>query len=343
MIEFPGLRNHWYIACRAGQLRRKPRKLSLFGQKIVLFRGADGKPSALRDLCPHRNAPLSSGRVVAGRLVCPYHGWQFDGEGICQLVPGLCGEQRHRTRNALIHPVIEQQGFVWVYGTPDEKPANRPYHIPYLAVPGYRSLVMDFDITAQLPDALENFLDATHTHFVHGGLVRREGQRKRVSVCVRSYHDRVEAQYIEKESQESGLISRLFGGGIDGSTDRFLLPSIAQLEHRAKGQVKFLMTMIVTPETSTGLRVHVVGSGRSGLFRYLQARVIGKPLLSHVMAQDRDILRLQWANRREHPFARYCYTKADLMMPHIMRLLKRKTLHTDEGKARTERKVELLI
>lgn len=343
MLEFPALRNHWFVACRADQLRRKPRKFALLGEPLVLFRGSDGKPSALRDLCPHRNAPLSSGRVAAGRIVCPYHGWQFDGAGVCRLVPGLCGEQRHRTRNVAAHPAMEQQGFVWVYGNPEEKPATLPYHIPYLAAPGYRSLIMDFDITAELPDALENFLDATHTHVVHRGLVRRESERKRISVCVQAYEDRAEARYIEKESQESGWISRLFGGGIDGSTDRFLLPSIAQLEHRAKGEVKFLMTMLVTPETSTSLRVHVVGSGRSGLLRYLQARLIGKPLLSHVMAQDRAILRLQRANRMRHPNARYCYTEADILMPHIMRLLKRRSRCSGEGGAREERSIELFV
>ena len=343
MLELPALRSHWYIACRAKQLRKRPRKFSLFGEKLVLFRNAEGKPGALLDLCPHRNAPLSSGRLVAGRIACPYHGWQFDGAGICRRVPALCGEQPNARRNATAYPAAEQQGFVWVYASPDEEPATLPYQLPCLSAPGYRSLVMDFAITADLPDALENFLDATHTHFVHRGLVRRDSQRKRVSVWVRSYDDRAEAEYVDEESQESGLVSRLFGGGIDGSTDRFLLPSIAQLEHRAKGDVKFMITMLVTPETSTDLRVHVVGSGRSGLLRYWQAKLIGKPLLSHVMAQDRDILRLQKANRIQHPDARYCFTDADLLMPHILRLLKRPRPSSAGSGPQTERKVELVI
>jgi phenylpropionate dioxygenase-like ring-hydroxylating dioxygenase large terminal subunit len=240
-------------------------------------------------------------------------------------------------------PAIEQQGFIWVYANPDEPPLSLPYRIPYLDTPGYRSLVMDFDIVAALPDALENFLDATHTHVVHRGFVRRERDRKRVTVRVRAHDGGVEAEYVEKESQESGLITRLFGGGIDGSTDRFLLPSIAQLEHRSKGEVKFVMTMMVTPETETALRVHVVGSGRSGLLKYWQAKLIGKPLLSRVMAQDRAILLLQMANRRNHPEARYCYTKADLMMPHIMALLAETPASRSGGTDARQREVELFI
>ena len=45
----------------------------------------------LNDVCPHRGAPLSQGWVseVQGHdcVVCPYHGWAFDEEGVLRDVP----------------------------------------------------------------------------------------------------------------------------------------------------------------------------------------------------------------------------------------------------------------
>jgi phenylpropionate dioxygenase-like ring-hydroxylating dioxygenase large terminal subunit len=343
MLEFPALRDHWYIACRSKRLRKTPLRCSLFGQPIVLFRSADGKASALRDLCPHRNAPLSSGRLNGDRIVCPYHGWQFDGGGICRHVPGLDGDHRHPTRDVACYAVREQQGLVWVYANPAEGPRGSPYRIPYFGAPGFRSLVGEFPVLAELPDALENFLDATHTHIVHRGLVRRESRRKPVLIRVQGYDDRAEAEYVEEESQESGFISRLFGGGIDGSVDRFILPSIAQLEHRAAGRVKFMLTMIVTPEDENSLRVYTVASGRCGLLRYIQALTVGRLVLNHVMGQDREILRLQTLNKKLHEPAGYTSTKLDLLRPHIMRLLRHGSSDPSGRTIGAEREVEMLI
>ena len=61
---------------------------------LVVFRGRAGAPAALVDRCPHRNVPLSEGRVTAeGTLECRYHGWQFDQHGACVDVPGLVDQE----------------------------------------------------------------------------------------------------------------------------------------------------------------------------------------------------------------------------------------------------------
>ncbi len=41
------------------------------------------------DQCPHRLAPLSEGRIdeKSGNLMCSYHGWEFNEEGICINIP----------------------------------------------------------------------------------------------------------------------------------------------------------------------------------------------------------------------------------------------------------------
>lgn len=339
---FPALENHWYIACRSSKLRGKPLKASLLGKHLVLFRAAGGKATALKDVCPHRSAPLSSGRVVGERIVCPYHGWQFDGDGVCQLVPGLDCQHRHHTRNAVRHPVMEQQGFVWVYGNPDETPRRAPYRIPHLDAAGFRTFTLEFPLAAELPDALENFLDTTHTHFVHQGIIRSENKRAKTVVVVRSFADRAEAEYVT-DGQDSGIMSPLFGGGVDSSTDRFIMPSIVQLEHRAKSHVKLLINLIVTPETDTALRVHVVVSGVASLLLYVQAITLGRLIFRQLIQQDYNILKLQLLNKQRHQDARYTSTKLDIMRPHIMRLLEQDGSVPADKIAASERRVEVII
>jgi nitrite reductase/ring-hydroxylating ferredoxin subunit len=38
----------------------------------------EGELHALAAVCPHRNGPLGAGNFADGRLICPYHAWEFD-------------------------------------------------------------------------------------------------------------------------------------------------------------------------------------------------------------------------------------------------------------------------
>jgi nitrite reductase (NADH) small subunit len=37
-----------------------------------------GNISAMWGVCPHAGGPLGQGQIVDGRVVCPYHCWEFD-------------------------------------------------------------------------------------------------------------------------------------------------------------------------------------------------------------------------------------------------------------------------
>lgn len=83
----------WYVACLSRELRRRrPIARTVLGFPLALFRGADGRPAAVLDRCAHRNLPLSLGECRDGLLQCRYHGWRFDADGVCRLVPGLTND-----------------------------------------------------------------------------------------------------------------------------------------------------------------------------------------------------------------------------------------------------------
>jgi 3-ketosteroid 9alpha-monooxygenase subunit A len=55
--------------------------IELDGQDYVLWRGADGRVRSAPRYCPHLDHDLAEGHVAGDELVCPGHGWAFDGDG----------------------------------------------------------------------------------------------------------------------------------------------------------------------------------------------------------------------------------------------------------------------
>src|SRR5579872_4418770 len=73
-----GFPEYWYPVGFSRDIGKRPRGLTILGEKIVLLRDR-GRVYALNDRCPHRGIPLSAGHQVApGTLSCPYHGWTYD-------------------------------------------------------------------------------------------------------------------------------------------------------------------------------------------------------------------------------------------------------------------------
>src|SRR5579875_343035 len=129
------LRDIWYFAALSSEL--KPGKLQryeLLGEPVLLGRTNAGEVYGLRDICPHRAAPLSAGRLRreedgAEAVECPYHGWRFrTADGACAAIPSLVDGQdldpaRIRVR---AYPVRESQGLVWIWMAEDPRAGAEP-------------------------------------------------------------------------------------------------------------------------------------------------------------------------------------------------------------------------
>lgn len=48
------------------------------GQKIICVANVEGEYSAMDNVCVHRGGPLGQGVVEGGKIVCPWHGWEYD-------------------------------------------------------------------------------------------------------------------------------------------------------------------------------------------------------------------------------------------------------------------------
>jgi phenylpropionate dioxygenase-like ring-hydroxylating dioxygenase large terminal subunit len=287
---------------------------------LVLFRDGDGRATALLDRCPHRNVPLSAGRLAGGLLECGYHGWRFDETGTCRLVPALASEPDRRARRATHYPTVEQDGFVWVYSTPDVTPVRQPYRFP--TVDGrYATIRRSVTMPGPLRHALENALDVPHTAFLHGGLFRTAARRHEVEVRIRRRDDGVEAEYVG-EPRPAGLIGRMLapGGGVVEHTDRFIMPSIAQVEYRLGEASHLLNTSAMTPVTAFETRVWAVIQLRLPVPSRLVAPLV-TPIAMRILRQDAVILRLQSKAIQRFGAEDFTSTEVDVLGPHIWKFL----------------------
>jgi phenylpropionate dioxygenase-like ring-hydroxylating dioxygenase large terminal subunit len=314
----------WYIVCHSSDLHAggKPLATSLYGLPIAVFRTVRGEVGALLDRCPHRNVPLSDGSVDGELLRCGYHGWAFDTAGACRSIPTLCEEPEGKARVARRFAAREQDGFVWVYATPDVEPVREPYVFRWLRDRAYHSGCETFEVEGTIHAVAENALDVPHTAFLHGGLFRKPGVGNRIEVVVRRWHDRAEAEYIG-EPRPPGVVGRLLapGGGIVEHFDRFVLPSITEVEYRLGSSSHICTVSALTPITDTRTRLSAVISFRLPVPSGLVSPVLG-PIARAIFKQDKSVLERQAASIAKFGGESFASTEVDALGPAILRLLR---------------------
>jgi phenylpropionate dioxygenase-like ring-hydroxylating dioxygenase large terminal subunit len=107
--------------------------------------------------------------VLDGRLECPYHGWRFEGDGRCSLVPssGPGSAVPSRARLATVG-VEERYGLLWL--CPAGTPATALPDIPEDRDPEFRRINVEVATwNASVGRLVDNFLDFAHFPWVHRG------------------------------------------------------------------------------------------------------------------------------------------------------------------------------
>jgi phenylpropionate dioxygenase-like ring-hydroxylating dioxygenase large terminal subunit len=321
-VAFP--RRFWYPVMPSAELgHRRPRSVDLWGTPLAVFRDSSGAPKAVVDRCPHRNVPLSLGRVTAkGHLACAYHGWRFDGEGRCMAVPGLAeGGAGARPRSVTAHPACERDGFVWVWADPEVEPTGEPFRLPHLDGPGCGRTVLRYDLDCTLHAALENALDVPHTAFLHRG-VFRGGEPREITAVRRPVPGGVEVSYEGEPVGMGRFRARSGTAPTFEHWDRFFLPSVAQVEYRVAGWLRIVNTILHLPLEPFRTRAWFVVQYWTRLPAPLVAPVVavrGR----RILGQDARMLAAQTANIRRFGNEQYSSTDLDVMGRAVWALLRR--------------------
>jgi phenylpropionate dioxygenase-like ring-hydroxylating dioxygenase large terminal subunit len=288
------LRNLWYVAglsssLKPGALRRE----MLCGEPVLLARRADGEAFALRDICPHRAAPLSAGRMREGQVECPYHGWRFRADGVCAHIPSVLQDQNiepNRIRVAS-YPLREQDGLLWVYmADKDAAPMGDPPRIPIAGADGHaRPRFVERQVfPCALDHAVVGLMDPAHGPFVH----RAWWWRSEASIHPKAKRhipsERGFTMVGHKPSSNSFLYRIL---GSDLSTEiRFELPGL-RFEHIRAGKREVLGFTAVTPQDETHTLVTQVFYWTIPALDLI--RPLFRPFARAFLGQDRAIVELQ--------------------------------------------------
>lgn len=165
----PAMLNDWHVVAYATDLvPGQVYATRLLGRDLVGWRDAAGEAHVWEDLCIHRGARLSKGWITDDTLVCPYHGWRYNGAAACVLIPAAPSQPIPPRARAFPVRACEQDGLVWAsLGSP----AHEPPGFPERDMPGFRQFFAGpYVYRASGFRSVENFLDATHFPFVHAGL-----------------------------------------------------------------------------------------------------------------------------------------------------------------------------
>ena len=148
----------------------EPKAIYYFDRHLVAWRDETDELHVQDAFCPHLGAHLGHGGAVEGcELVCPFHGWKFDGEGANTDIP--YSERTNRKGTLRTFPVIERNGISMVWYHPDE--TVRPqWDIPELPEfngdPEWSTVIRtEHVIEAAWQEMAENGVDSAHFRYVH--------------------------------------------------------------------------------------------------------------------------------------------------------------------------------
>lgn len=158
--------------------------ITYFDQELVVFRTESGVARVVDAYCPHMGAHLGYGirdnsgggsSVVGESIVCPFHGWAFNGEGKCTDIPYAKNMPPKVARGEQVLGCwqvreVNRSIMVW-YHPHGVDPLFEPPVVDELADDsghwGELSL-HQWDIGTHMEEIGENAVDPAHFEFVHG-------------------------------------------------------------------------------------------------------------------------------------------------------------------------------
>lgn len=299
------LTDAWYLAALSRDLRPgKLRHVEMLGEPVMLGRAKSGQLFALRDVCPHRAAPLSAGAFhqdAAGveSVQCPYHGWRFGADGACTAIPSLTADQALDVSRIQVRrfPVAESQGmvFVWMGAAPASEPDEPPPVFPG-AVGGPPKLVDRMVFDAHIDQAVVGLMDPAHGPYVHRQWWWRTAGSEHDKQ--KRFEPREQGFAMVRHAPSSNSRAYAILGGRPETEITFRLPGL-RWEHVIVGRRQVLSLTCLTPIDAGRTQVTQLAWSDHPAFTLL------KPLIRRMartfLRQDADMVRLQNQGLKHDP------------------------------------------
>lgn len=292
------IRNQWYAILDSKEVKPgRPIGVTRMGEKLVLWRDQSGEVVCQRDLCAHRGAALSAGRLVDNHVECPFHGFQYDSSGRCQYIPALGrGAPVPERFQVATYPTAETHGFVYLWwGEPrDELPD----------VPFFDNIDDSFTYAGRRDPwpthysrAIENQLDAMHLPFVHHNTIGR-GERTLVhGPRVEWKNDDHMYVYVYNQVDDGSSPLRPEEVPIATFHLEFRFPNLWQ--NHISDQVRVVAAFVPIDKENTRIYLRFYQNFmRLPILRHLVTRM-AMPFNMVVLHQDRRVVRTQRPLRTE--------------------------------------------
>jgi phenylpropionate dioxygenase-like ring-hydroxylating dioxygenase large terminal subunit len=171
------IRGQWYVVLDSDQVKSKPVGVTRMGEKLVFWRGEDGKLACLVDRCVHRGVELSKGKLIDGHLQCPFHGFEYDASGRVVLIPAN-GRMSPvpQAFKVVSYPVHEVHDFIWIWwGREPPEDLQPPRFFDDIDDSFSYGRARD-PWRAHYSRVIENQLDVVHLPFIHANTIGRGGR-----------------------------------------------------------------------------------------------------------------------------------------------------------------------
>lgn len=288
------------------------------GEEIVVWSDDEGSVCVAEAYCPHMGSylgPDAGGRVCDGRLVCPFHGFEFDSGGQCVDTPFAAAPRSARLG---IFETREVCGLIFAWwGIGRREPQWRlPGEEPEQA--GWSGLnVQTMRFPGHPQEVTENSVDMAHLRYVHG--------YHKVNA---DYPVVVDGPYLESRFDFSSTrsVGRVAGLTFDISARARIAGlgySFVEGREHSIG-MDFRLWVLVTPIDGNLIDLTLVE--QLGAMRSPKRRLIGlgflptglrAPLMNKILAsfQRKDVLQdvVIWTRKRYVPRPRLCRSDGEIM------------------------------
>ncbi len=283
----------WYIVALSEQLRPNT-VLSriVLDEWLVIFRGEEGQPVALRDRCLHRNSRLSPGTVCRGQLHCPYHGWVYNSKGDVVAVPAEGESFQTLGRQAKRYATREQDGYIYIRLAEAPEEEFPPLSMPHYQDAGWQTVRVINRFHNTVTNCAENFINVPHTASVHPGIFRTV-QQQPLEMTIEQRNGSVWVEYCN-ETSNLGWYSRFLNqrGTKIKHTDRFHMPNVTCVAYALGRDRQLCITSQSIPETDYSTLVYTDVTYNYGFWNWI-ARPFVWWTAQQIIQQDVKILGIQ--------------------------------------------------
>jgi len=213
----------WYvIGEKTDFVINKPITATIWNKNYVVWKNENGSFVGLDDICSHKSAALSKGKVCNNNIVCPYHGYEFDEAGVLVKVPGICFRPSP-VYNVDKYQVVEKNGWVYLntYANASDFSENIFVEEEVQRNDSVVFLNMNFNCYSRILS--ENSLDVMHIGFVHtfGNKKNPAPVEEHPPRLVGNNHYKTAYLY---EAGDEALSKKVFGEKMLRIENEFILP-----------------------------------------------------------------------------------------------------------------------